>query len=67
MQVMKPTQIFHLQVLKLIHFDSAWAVAKGPLLLQACFAAGTDVAVFATSRLLFGQPAARWGPVTLFA
>ena len=41
--------------------DSAWAVRKGPLLLQALCAAAADLYVCKTAELLFDGPAARWG------
>ena len=45
--------------LKVLGLDSAWAVVRVPLLLQALAAAATDVYVVRLARLLLGQQAAR--------
>ena len=49
--------------LKALGLDSAWAVVRVPLLLQALAAAATDVYVVKLARHLLGQQAARWGSV----
>lgn len=48
-----------LQVLLLLNLDSPWVVVKAPLLLQAGFAAVTDLYVYNLSRLQFGEHVAR--------
>ncbi|KAL4458160.1 hypothetical protein ABPG75_013025 [Micractinium tetrahymenae] len=47
-------------VLRALHLDSAWAVVRVPLLLQALAAAATDLYVAATAALLFRRAVARW-------
>lgn len=49
-------------VLRALRLDSAWAVVRVPLLLQALAATATDLYVASTAALLFGQGAARWAP-----
>lgn len=46
-------------MLKLLGWDSMWATARGPLMLQAGFAAAADVSVYAIASLLFGRKSAR--------
>ena len=46
-------------VLRALRCDTAALVAKGPQLLQACFAAVADVAVYRISLVLHGKHAAR--------
>jgi phosphatidylinositol glycan class B len=45
--------------MKVLRLDTAWAVAKGPQLLQAGFAAVADVHVYHLAKLLFGAEVAR--------
>ena len=47
-----------MQSLHLAHIDTAWVVAKAPQILQAVFAAVTDVFVYKLALLQFGQTSA---------
>ena len=50
----------HLQGLYFAKVDTTWVVARSPQLLQASFAAITDILVYKLARLQFGQQAARY-------
>jgi len=50
----------HLQGLYFAKVDTTWVIARSPQLLQASFAAITDIFVYKLARLHFGQQAARY-------
>jgi len=50
----------HLQGLYFAGVDTTWVIARSPQLLQASFAAITDIFVYKLARLQFGQRAARY-------
>ncbi|DBA74157.1 TPA: hypothetical protein ACH3X1_010956 [Trebouxia sp. C0004] len=49
-----------IQGLYFARLDTSWVIARSPQLLQASFAAITDIFVYKLARLHFGQRAARW-------
>lgn len=51
----------HAQVLQVAMVDTSWTVAKAPQVMQAGFAAMTDLYVYKLTLLLFGQNIARCG------
>ena len=48
-----------LQMLQITRLDTAWAVSKGPQILQAAFAAAADVFVYRLAWLQFDETVAK--------